>query len=469
MGVETKHPQYVEFELDWRDMQAALKGEREIKRSGVEYLPMTAGMIEANRTCDSGSLVYKTYKQRAQFQEWVKDSIRSMIGLVSRQESKKEVKHKVLEGLIDQATDDGFGLDELFVRSVANGVEFGRYGLLSDFDDSGKPYIAMYDALSIINWKVGNVGGRRDLTLVVLKEDHLNADDEFSHDVETVYRVLDLDESGFYRVRLFKDGDLIETIEPKFGSTRVSFIPFVFGGSINNSHEINPIPLLTMARCSIKHYQLSADYFQSLYMTAHPQPYAIGIDGPKQEWSEEHECMVDVDDGLRFTGATSVWLLPPNSEVGYLEINGNGISLIREEMEIQKNTAVEAGAKVIDAGSNESGEARRARQDDQHATLHTIVAAASNAIEQSIKYIAEWLKLSTDGIVYSVPLEFSAQVDSTMLTKLYDMAIAGKISFGTVWDYVRTGKVPENDYESEIEKVESEMANLPLNRSNAVD
>ena len=42
-------------------------------------------------------------------------------------------------------------------------------------------------------------------------------------------------------------------------------------------------------------------------------------------------------------------------------------------MDAQKNSALEAGAKVVDTNTQESGEARRARQDDQQASLHSIV------------------------------------------------------------------------------------------------
>ncbi len=52
-------------------------------------------------------------------------------------------------------------------------------------DGDGKPYFALYNALSIINWKENNVGGRRDLNLVVLEEQFENSEDEFSHSTKT--------------------------------------------------------------------------------------------------------------------------------------------------------------------------------------------------------------------------------------------------------------------------------------------
>lgn len=54
------------------------------------------------------------------------------------------------------------------------------------------------------------------------------------------------------------------------GVKRLDFIPFVFGGSLDNTPEIDDIPLLTMAKCAIKYYQLSADYFQKLIPDGSP-------------------------------------------------------------------------------------------------------------------------------------------------------------------------------------------------------
>ena len=118
----------------------------------------------------------------------------------------------------------------------------GRYGLLVDFDDKGQPYISMYDALSIINWKTGDVGGRKDLTLVVLEEQHLkDGQDKYGHDTETRYRVLEL-EDGLYKVTLLdSSGNEIETFEPKMGANRLEFIPFVFCGSLDNTPEMSAI------------------------------------------------------------------------------------------------------------------------------------------------------------------------------------------------------------------------------------
>ncbi|MFP0679456.1 DUF4055 domain-containing protein, partial [Acinetobacter baumannii] len=154
---------------------------------------------------------------------------------------------------------------------------------------------------------------------------------------------------------------------------------------------------------------------------------------------------------ISVTGVMAVWSLPPNSQCGYLEISGNGIELTKKEMDAQKNAALEAGAKVVDTNTQESGEARRARQDDQQASLHSIVMCAAATIEQAIKYAAQWLKLDSTKYSFTVEPEFIVQVTDINLAKqLYEGAISGKNSFRTYWEYLMTGKLPAHDYQEEV-------------------
>lgn len=88
------------------------------------------------------------------------------------------------------------------------------------------------------------------------------------------------------------------------------------------------------------------------------------------------------------------------------------------------------GRSVLDSGSNESGEARKARQNDQHASLHTVVKAAAEAIEQACKYCALWLGLDDSEIRFTVPLEFAQDIDPQILAQLSNLMLAGKVSSG---------------------------------------
>lgn len=118
-------------------------------------------------------------------------------------------------------------------------------------------------------------------------------------------------------------------------------------------------------------------------------------------------------------------------------------------MQDQKSSALEAGAKVMDTSQQESGEARKARQSDQYASLASVVTTVAEGVEQVLTYIAELIGAS-DEVTFSVKPEFSAfAVDTAMLQQLVNWATMGKISDQTVWDYLQTGKIPERAYDDE--------------------
>ncbi len=325
MAVTDKHPQYIAAQKSWLIMRDAVAGEEQIKQAQTKYLAKSAGMIEAEKQGDTTGEIYKAYLSRAQYPLWVQDALRTMIGLVSKLEPNIVIESSLLKGLIENATNDGFGLKQLFIRICSELLEFGRCGLLVDVDAKGVPYFALYDALSIINWKENSIGGRKDLKLLVLEEQFDNSEDEFGHETKTVHRVLSMDD-GALAVRLF-DGSNVEDKTPDLGGNQLSFTPFVFCGATSNSPDVGTIPLLTMAKAALKYYQLSADYYQSLHHTAHPQPWISGLDD-------------DDDDDISVTGVMAVWSLPPNSQCGYLEISGNGIELTKKEMDAQKKFSI---------------------------------------------------------------------------------------------------------------------------------
>ncbi|MCG7598870.1 DUF4055 domain-containing protein [Halomonas sp. McH1-25] len=443
MGVTATHEQYDAMSDDWRMMEDALVGPRAIKASGTAYLPKTSGMIEAESlagtdnspvSLEDARKLYLAYKDRADYPMWVKDSLRTMIGLVSRQEPEIALPER-MKALEHEATADGFGLQQLFLRVVSALLTKGRKPLLVEFDDSGNPYIATYTAETATNWRTSDAGGRQDLALVVLKEPRLKGGDEFEPEYEDVYRVLDLVDDR-YRVRVMReDGSLIgeEEFPGRVGgsqSTPLTFIPLVFAGSTDNSVDVDEIPLLTMAQSALMYYRLSADYYQSLHYTAHPQPVISGIAANEE---------------LRVTGPMAAWTLEKeNAKAYYLEFTGAGIEATRKAMSDQRQAAAEAGAKVLDIGGQESGEARKARQSDQHSSLYSVCVTAAEAIEQSLRYVAEWMGISPGEVKFKVEPKFSKEeVDSAMLNIIHNVVMANNAPRQVLFEAIRKAGITD--------------------------
>lgn len=442
MPVQSTNPDFDAHIAEWVMMDDALEGEGAIKRN-ERNLPKPNGMVEAEKLDATGNkYLYQNYTDRAQYEHWVRDSLRSMMGLVSR--LIPEIKLPPgMKGLEDNATSDGFGLKQLFFRMVRQAVSHGRVPLVVNIDETGEPYFSTYATRNAINWKVGAMGGRQDLILAVFIEFRDNKEDEFDHDCKMVYRVFKMIDGVCHSEVLGEDGEVLEGLKP-LGTTGadnrlvkgLAYLPVIYCGSTDNSPEADEVPLLTMARAALKSYQLSADYFTALHQTSHPQPWVSGMDESVE---------------LSVTGPSAAWDLGPSGSCGYLEFQGAGVEAVRTAMEDQKDAALEAGAKVMDVGGTESGEARKTRQNDQHATLHSIVVTVAEALEQGLRYAAEWKGYDPRQVVFMVNPEFIiSAVDAQVLAELQKAVMAGTVSADTYWMYLTTGKLPERAYDEEI-------------------
>lgn len=442
MGVTTRHPDYTEHLREWETMRDALNDE--VKAKGTIYLPMTDGMTHLAKTEKAlADAFYASYKHRAVYPLWVKDAVRSMMGLVSRVKPNIVLPAR-MEGMRTNATADGFSLEQLFLRTVREVLITGRRPMLVDVDDNGLPYIALYTAESAINWKESDQGGRQDLCLVVLQEQRSTATDEFSHESETVYRVLHMDEGRYIAyVANEADGTIDGDIEPRNGrGQNIDYIPVVFCGSTDNAPGVDEVPLLTMAKSAISYYQLDADYRESLHKTAHPQAWV----------ASNNDVKFDT------TGPGTLWMLgSDNAKTGYLEITGVGIEATAKAKEEQRNAAMEAGARVMDVGGTESGEARKARQNDQYATLSSIVMTVASAIQQSLEYAAEIIGADPKEVEFTVEPDFLTHViDPQALAQLNQALLARAISPDTYWAYLQKGVIPERSWSEELDMIESQ-------------
>ncbi len=455
MPVQSTNPDYDAHIEEWRMMDDALEGECAIKGS-PRNLPKPSGMVEAEKLDGQGNAyLYQNYTARAQYEHWVRDSLRSMMGLVSR--LIPEVKLPAgLKSVEENATADGFGLTQLFLRIVRQTISHGRVPLVVNVDDKGQPYFATYAARNGINWDTADQGGRQDLVLAVFREFRKKAEDRYSHECQTVYREFFMQGQVCYTAVRNEAGEIIDDERPLgtvgAGNQLVrglEYIPVIYCGSTDNSTDVDEIPLLTMARAALKSYQLSADYFTALHQTSHPQPWVSGLDESVE---------------LSVTGPSAAWDLGPNGQCGYLEFQGAGVEAVRTAMSDQKSAALEAGAKVMDVSGTESGEARKTRQNDQHATLHSIVITAASAIEQALRYAAEWTGYNPDDVVFTVKPEFVIpEVNAQVLAELQKSVMAGTISAETYWQYLTTGKLPERAYDEEAELISDERESAGIN------
>lgn len=452
MSVTTTHPDYDERLREWRIMDDALVGESAIKSKGELYLPKPSGMVEAERANPDNAYLYGSYRARAQYEHWVRDNLRTSMGLATRLKPEVSVP-KQMEPYLSTITDDGYSINQLYLRVIRQSLTHGRTPIIVDADNDGTPYIVTTRAEAAINWKLSDIDGRRDLALAVFGEAiPKQGEDEFSHETEIAYRVYRLIDGVCHTQLVSEAGEVIEEERPIGMSDTggnilrgLPFLPIIYSGSTDNSPDTDEVPLLSMARAALKSYQLSADYFTSLHFTSHPQPWVSGLDD---------------DTEISVTGPSAAWNLGFEGKCGYLEFQGHGINAVKEAMTAQRMAAAESGAKVLDTGAVESGESRKTRQSEQHASLDTIAITAAEAVEQALRYIAQWLGCKDseiEEIRFTVNPDFSnPDIDPMVSRTLLDSVQQGVISADAYWQYITLGKLPERSYLEERDFIETQ-------------
>ena len=205
-----------------------------------------------------------------------------------------------------------------------------------------RPYMRLYDAESIINWRTDRIDGAEMLTLVVLEEEYKIFEDEFKYECKTQWRVLDLPE-GIYRQRVFRKDDrgnfvLAETIYPTSQGRPLARIPFEFFGIRDNTPCVDKPPLLDLVEVNLSHYRTTADYEHGLHFTGLPTPVVTGF------YSDAQDAQLRI-------GSGTAWLLPdPTSKAFYLEFTGQGLSELREALRAKEAMMATLGARILEIG-----------------------------------------------------------------------------------------------------------------------
>lgn len=455
MPVSTLNPD-LEYALpDYRLMRDCLNGERVIKARADAYLPRTSGQLAAGLI---GDQAYAAYQRRAQFPELVSNTLRGLMGLLWRKPANLVLPSR-LAYLEDNATPDALSFTTLARRAAREQLSVGRFAVLVDLPRAGgQPYLVGFDGEALINWRVED----NRLTLAVLRtvEAAGDAEDSFVLKTTTHYRVLRLDQAGYYVQDHYREADggapeLIEgDIRPTVRGEPLSEIPLVILGSTDITPDPDPIPLLPLARASLALYQLYADYRQSLYMTSQPTPYVTGVAGTDPERPQA-------------IGSTVIWYLQdPQARAGFLEFTGAGISAQRQAIEDEYQRALALGTALIDTRrAAESGEALRLRAAARTATLMDVARALSAGLTRALRFAAAWADADPAEVSFEANTDFvEAGLSAQDLQALVQSWMQGAISHQTLFENLQAGEVisPSRTFEDERELIEQGAPLMPI-------
>jgi hypothetical protein len=434
MGIESKHPYYVEASNQWSRIRDSFEGSDAIKNKGVDYLPKLSGQDKAQ---------YDAYRLRAVYYNGIERTVSGLVGAVMRVDPIMELPPK-LEELMDDITGTGVSLNDFISMMLSEHLLMGRQGVLVDRNEE-RPYLTGYTTEQVTNWLDDTV---------VLQETYRQIDpkDKYKSEYAIQYRELTKDEDGKYVVRIWRDVSGWKIVDEKYPTMRgdgLDGIPFVALSGDGFNFEPTMSSLLALADTGLSLYRTSADLEHGRHFTALPTPYVTGI---------------DIDSELSI-GSGSAWVLPnEQSKVGYLEFSGQGLKALEVAMDEKRSMMASLGAQLLQAQKSgvEATDTVRLRQNAEASTLVSTVKSVEQAIQTALQVMAEWegitgdisLKLNTDFV--------DTKINAQDMTSLMGAWQSGAISHETFLYNMKRGEIlaPDVSIEDERDRIDVQAGDL---------
>lgn len=464
MPVNFEREDFKKIRANYRLIEDCLGGETVIKKSGELYLPRP----NAADTSKENQARYQAYKNRAVFYGVTGRTLSGLRGQVFARDPLIELPN-TLDLLKEDCTGLGVSLTQLSKEGVDYALAYGRGGFLTDYpatDENGvalsavrsgeiAPTINVYSGKDIINWRTGFINGKEQLTLVVLRETYETYLDIFSVKLETQYRALILDESG-YRQELYMNVDKApSTFYPRKPSGEVwREIPFAFFGSVNNDPMIDPAPLYDLASLNIAHYRNSADYEESSFMAGQP---TLVLSGLTEHWA------TNVLSGKIEIGSRAAVMLPENASAALIQAAPNTMPF--EAMQHKERQMVALGAKLVEQRQVQ----RTAREADAENAAETSVlgSAASNvgtALTAAVKWAGEF-EGTDEGARKKTVFKLSTEFDLLKLSpedrkQVIAEWVQGAITFGEMRAMLRRGGIATEDDKQAMQSIRTDHGDI---------
>jgi len=420
--VDTVHPDYIKVKPSWDRVRDCMDGEDVVKSKRETYLPRPSGMSGEYASA------YDGYIERAHFPLVTSYALSGALGIVITKLPEFNVP-KQLEYILKNATKDGRSLNQLFLDMIIEVFQTGRCPLLVDVVSSKNEFrFVDYKAEEFINWKTPIVNEEKNLTLGVLKESQPDSDDIFSHDTKEVYRVLRLDEDGKYITAVY-DSDGMELVDskvtPVLMGKSIDEIPLFLSGSINNSFDMQPIPLVSVANCSVQIYRKEADLANSEYLSCNPTLCIVGASN---------------DDNLPNVVGSSVMIVLPNEQarIFYTETDTAALTHVKNHITDLYEEAIRHGVAVLDARKGvEAAESLRIRQSTQSASIYSVFLSAMSAIKQGLEAMCVWGGYNKDEVILDAPSSLTQGIpDSTILKQIIEGYTTGVVPLEAIHRYL---------------------------------
>lgn len=465
-NVAYKRKDLVEAEKRYSIIADCLGGEITVKSKGATYLPIP----NAEEDPSAVSLRYKAYKDRATFYNVTNRTLKGLCGQIFVREPVIEVPNN-MDTLIADADGSGVDLVQMAKAAVEFVLGFGRAGLLVDYPsvdapttqeaiDAGKisPTLTLYAPSKILNWRTKTIGAKVLLSLVVLEESFIKADDGFEAVAEKQWRVLRLTAAGYTSTIYEADGASghkeVATYYPKDSKGNpLTEIPFTFIGARNNDSIIDEPPMYDIAALNIAHYRNSADYEESVFMLGQPTPVFSGL---TEDW------VTKVLKNKVVLGARGAVTLPVGATASLLQAQPNTMAF--EAMKHKEKQMVALGARLVE----QNVVVRTASEATiDHNTETSILASTAKNVSVAISWGLVWagrfLGTPVKAGAFSLNTDFDLAIMSPEARRqLMEEWQGGVITFEEYRAALRKSGIATLDDEAARTKIDEEQAQITL-------
>ena len=341
---------------------------------------------------------------------------------------------------------------------------------VAQVEASGKSaYLAVYTAENITNWGWTTQDSQTVLDYVVLRESVLaEGAEKMSHNYVYQYRLLEIDEEGFYRVSVYDAGgelvpqvsndEIVEYIYPLRNGQPLDYIPFSFGTAKGVNAPLDKAPLLDVANLNRAHWINSVDHEKSLRWSGFNMLFGYGIS------TDEKEIAI---------GEPKFFQSP---EARMEILSGNASSALAEAMNKKVEQMAVMGSNVLAPQGRyvQSAETAEIQASGEASILTTIVNSASEFVTWAMREIAKFKfpDMSEDdlsaNVTYTLNTDFftnrlSPQDRAQLMMELQK----GLITMDTYIDNMIAGEiidanVDRDTYKQELETQKRESLDMQM-------
>jgi hypothetical protein len=470
MPIDSQHEDAAAWSARWRRCRDAVAGQHAVHMAGELYLP---------KLKEQDADEYRAYRERAGWYGATGRTLQGTVGMVFRR-APVLTGPAALEDMAADLTLAGQNADMVARDVLAQVLEVGRVGVLVEYpaDAIGpmtlaqaaamnrRPYVTLWHAESILNWRVARVNNAMQPVLVVLMEsaDSTDEADPFATGKVAQIRALML-EGGRYVQRLYRKNAATGKWEqfgldivPMRNGAPLDAIPFVAVGPEELTLKVQKPPMMDLVDVNIGHYKNTADLEHGAHFAGLPTPVVTGY----QAKEGEKLCI----------GSAAAWVFPsPDATATFLEFTGQGLGALETRCKAKEAHMAALGARMLapEKSGVESGDALSNRHNGEHSFLAGVANVVSEAMTRALKIAAEWEGIGGE-IVYKLNTDYTpAGLTAQQLTALVQAWQAGGISWETFFWNLKEGEIVAPNTTKEDERELIDAAGPPLGALNADD